>query len=280
MPSSPSAEMHAATHAALRNGEHQQRSFLDGLELKFGPIPLFGTFLLEADAYLRRHGILLSFGNIAAITSTNAKNSNSWGRFAPQLDSGIVKLSDAESYCLVGHSPLGSVVAIQGGRIYDTGPRTLHDIAHDRTMYYGDEKPPLDGYTCTLTAPSAHLISNRYVYSGGLWVHPNYRGAKLAALLPRMSRVYAMSLWNTNYTYAFIGEKMANSPLLGLYGYRSVEPLYVVKENGNPFYTGYLMWMGREELIQDISNFMSSGFLEADAQVGNRGRDHIHRAAG
>ncbi len=297
MPPSPSKAPHRAVaptqatppHASasdlrtsdLRTSDRLKiRSFLDGLELQFGPIRLFGNFLLEADGYLRRHGISLSFDNINSITSTHARNQETWGRFAPQLDTNIVSLSNSESYCMVGRSSLGQTVAVQGGRIYDTGTRSLADIAADRSIYYGRETPPAGGFSCTLTAPSADIISDRYVYSGGLWVHPNFRGAKLAGLLPRMSRVYAMSLWNTQFTYAFIGEKMARSPLLGLYGYTSVEADYLVFEDGKLFYNGHLMWMDQATLVDDITNFMSSGFFETNGHVGHGARDDVHRAAG
>ena len=161
----------------------------------------------------------------------------------------------------------GAIVTAQAGRIYDTGARFLKDIADDRSLYYGDDPPPAGGLTCNLTAPSASRIGGRLVYSGALWVHPSHRGRKLAAILPRVSRVYALGRWNTNFTFAFIGAAMAKSPLLGLYGYKRVEPSYTFFENGQPIYTGSLMWMDAAELAHDIEDFVSSEFFEGDGAV-------------
>lgn len=148
------------------------------------------------------------------------------------------------------------IVAAQAGRVYDVGNKTLLDIALDRSMYYGDLAPPANGITCELTAPGARTIRGTFVYSGGLWVHPDYRGYKLAAILPRVSRCIALGRWNTSFTHAFIGQKMAQSPLLQFYGYRRVDPSYTFYEDFRPVYTGYLMWMDRDELIDDIEQFV------------------------
>lgn len=230
-------------------------SFIEGLRLDYGAIPMMSRFLLKADALVRKRGIHLSFDTINKLAELNAENFDSWGRFAPQLDTRVGDLGSDDAYCLIGRNDSGAIVAAQAGRVYQTSDRTLQNIAEDRSLYYGRSTPPAGGLTCTLTSPGAKVISNRFVYSGGLWVHPDYRGHKLAGILPRVSRCYALGRWNTQFTFAFIGEKMASSQLFGLYGYERIEPSYTFFESGNPVYTGSLMWMTTDELLRDLADF-------------------------
>ena len=246
---------------------YSQTSFLEGLRLDYGPVPSLSLFLLKSETYLRNCGIQLSLDSIATIAAKNAREFASWGRFAPQLDTRLVNISDQDSYSMVGRDQAGNIVATQAGRVYDTGSRSLKDIADDRSLYYGVEPPPCNGLTCELTAPAAAMMRGRLVYSGALWVHPSFRGQKVASILPRASRAYALGRWNTDYTFAFIGAAMASSPLLSMYGYRRVEPSYTFYEAGQPIYTGALMWMGTEELVTDLEEFGSSGFFEVDGSV-------------
>ena len=239
------------------------RSFLEGLRLDHAAVPQLGRFLLRADAMLRHRGIWLSFGGIEQLAQLNAAHYDTWGRFAPQLDMRVADLGGDDAYCLIGHNAAGEIVAAQAGRVYHTETRTLQDIAEDRSLYSGRSRPPTRGLTCTLSAPGASKISERFVYSGGLWVRPDHRGHKLAGLLPRISRAYALGRFDTDYTFAFIGEQMAASPLYRLYGYPRSEPSYTFFEDGRPIYTGSLMWMTRVELLTDLAHFDEDALVAA-----------------
>jgi hypothetical protein len=253
---------------AAEPGASQDRvPFVEGLRLDYGRVPQIARFLLQADAFVYRAGIALAFEPLPALAELNAAQFETWGRFAPQLDTRIAPVPAGSSYCLIGRNGEGKIVAAQAGRVYEAGPKTLFDIAVDRSMYYGELEPPPNGITCELTAPGAQVISGTFVYSGGLWVHPDYRGHRLAAILPRVSRCIALGRWNTSFTHAFIGEKMANSPLLQFYGYKRVEPSYTFYEDGRPIYTGLLMWMDRDELIDDVEQFTRHQLPALDASL-------------
>ncbi len=249
-----------------------RRPFLEGLRLDYGNVPALARFLLSADAYVQRAGIALSFEPITALAELNAAQYESWGRFAPQLDTRVAPIPAASSYCLIGRSDEGVIVAAQAGRVYDVGNKTLLDIALDRSMYYGDLAPPANGITCELTAPGARTIRGTFVYSGGLWVHPDYRGYKLDAVLPRVSRCIAVGRWNASYTYSFISQEMIKNQLLPFYEYPRLEPSYTFYENGRPIYTGLLMWMDQAELIDDADHFGRHGLPTIDGMFRHRDR--------
>ena len=255
-------------------------SFLEGLRLDHGPVQQIGHFLLHADRYVRESGIALRFAPISTIVNINEANQASWGSFAPMLDTRNAELSEHNSYCLVGQSASGAVVATQAGRIYDVGNRTLKDLADDQSLYFGEGHIPTpDQPRCQLEAAAARKISGCLVYSGALWVHPNFRGRKLAAILPRISRAYALGHWGTRFTFAFVSRQILESPLFSMYGYSNVEPGYSIWLRDEKFYEGSLMWMDSEELVRDMMEFAAANLSEINRDIGLGGSQHKSSAA-
>ena len=155
-------------------------------------------------------------------------------------------------------------------------------MADDQSLYFGDGRAPqCDQPRCKLDAPAAEGITGCMVYSGALWVHPEFRGHRLAEILPRMSRAYALGRWNTDYTFAFVSDQLLNSPLFRMYGYKSVAKGYSIWLHDEKIYEGSLMWMDRTELVRDMSLFCSANFAaQIDGAVGTGGRQHKLLAAG
>lgn len=160
------------------------------------------------------------------------------------------------------------MVFAQGGRIYDTGLQTLQDIANDQSFFYADGRIP---GPCEpqiqLFAPAASGISGRFVYSGALWVRPDCRGRRLARLLPRISRAYALSRWNTAHTIALVSDQIANSPLLQMYGYSKVQPGFRISGLMAHDMVGSLMWMDADELAADLSRFLADDLPQINTAV-------------
>ena len=235
----------------------QYHSFLTEIEISHGPAQLLGQFFLRADTAVRRRGIVLEFAPIQDLVRVNEKNFATWGNMAQTLDSRHGAIGRDEAYCLLGKNSNGEVVAAQAGRLYDLRSRTLKDIADDATLYYGTGPRPNSPISCSMTSPSASQIRGLVVYSGALWVRPDYRGQQLAAFLPRISRAYALATWGTDYTIAFMSSEISASPLRASYGYKSIEPSYTVFKDGNVIYRGNLAWMRADELAVDLFEFSS-----------------------
>lgn len=197
------------------------------------------------------------------------------------LDGRLSAISEAMSYCLLGRSRAGEIVASQAGRIYQLGNRSLSDIVEDHSFFYGEGGAPSLGQpTCELWAPAAKRIHGTIVYSGALWVRPDHRGHRLAKILPRISRSYALARWNTAFTVAFIGEKLAQSPLLAMYGYTKVESGFRIAQLEGSEMTGSLMWMDREELAADLARYLAEGLAQFDGTVAQSDGEHQTPAVG
>ncbi len=243
---------------------NRSRSFLTELTIDHGPAQLLGQFFLRADSAVRGRGITLVFGAIEELIEVNQANAGSWGMFAQTLDVRHGNIGSHESYCLLGLNEQGDVVAAQAGRMYDLRGRSLKDIADDGSLYYGAGPRPVAALSCTMTAPSAVNVTGRIVYSGALWVHPDYRGKQLAAFLPRVSRAYALARWGTDYTIAFMSPEIAVSPLRASYGYKNVEPGYAVHLDNKTIFEGHLAWMNSETLTADLFEFSSTLLTQID----------------
>ena len=243
--------------------------------------PCLVVFFLQAEAYVKSAGIKLAFAPLAEAAAVQARNVSSWALFPPMLDCRLSAIAPERSYGLIGYGEDGEVVCAQGGRIYETGDASLADIIADQSFFYGPghEKGP-EQPGCSITAPAAAHIKGRFVYSGALWVHPDYRGNRLAAILPRISRAYALAKWNTEYTIALVSHKIAASPLLQMYGYNRIEPDFRIWNLGPTAMTGCLMWMDQDELAADLASFMASNLAQIDsAIVDGRGQDQPASAA-
>jgi GNAT superfamily N-acetyltransferase len=261
-----------ATHSASFNENLSGApSFLRKLRLSHGPIQQLAKFLLDADNEMRATGIALELADISLIREIHSANADSWISYAPTLDARYADLTDRNSYCFIGRDPAGRAVTVQAGRIYDTGARSLADIAADQSLYYSDNRQPSHNEPrCTLTSPSAVSITGTLVYSGALWVHPDYRGNGLAGLLPRLSRAYALGVYGTNTTFAFVSDAIRPSALFKHYGYNNIEPAYRIIQAGETFYEGSLMWMETSELARDLARYTSQNAKVGPSKTGGR----------
>lgn len=275
MPKSLSANAQSLAATVAPANSPARPSFVESLRIDYGPASLLGRFFLYADNLVYEHGIVLEFAPIAEAWRAQIANRSSWALFPPMLDGRLSQISNAMSYCLLGRNRAGDIVASQAGRIYDLGRRSFGDIVQDQSFFYGEGGVPQLGQPiCELWAPAAKRISGTIVYSGALWVRPDHRGHRLARILPRISRSYALAKWNTAFTVAFIGEKLAQSPLLAMYGYTKIEPGFRIRHLEGTEMTGALMWMDREELAADLACFMADGLAQIDGAVGQGDREH------
>jgi len=56
-------------------------------------------------------------------------------------------------------------------------------------------------------------IGGRLAHTGGLWVHPRWRGTGLSWLLPRLIRVLALQLWQIDFSTGLVFEQLQRTGL-------------------------------------------------------------------
>jgi hypothetical protein len=170
--------------------------------------------------------------------------------------------------CIVCRNHLGEIVAIQGERLFRAGGRTLKDLVDGGELFDSDlSDDQAEIGRCEITAPGASIIRGNISYCGGLWVHPDYRSLRLASILPRLTRAWAVAHWNADYSIGFLKPDVAATDLGRRYGYPRAEAAFRFYSRSVLDYDGVILWMTRDELIAEIPRFLAQYASEIDAAV-------------
>jgi hypothetical protein len=228
------------------------------LKIKYGPVGLLGRFFLWADTAARDRGVTLSFGSPQELSEANRGNSDSWRPLVPVFDEALSGVTPETVFVLIGRDKGGQVVATQAARLYDWPETSLKDEANSLRMFYADSvAASARGDRCEITAPVAEKITGRVVFSGGVWYRPDFRGKDLATILPRISRAYAFTRWNSDFTIGWMADAVIAGGMAERVGYTKLEhscielvasPLGEVR--------CALGWMQPDELLADLAAIM------------------------
>jgi hypothetical protein len=248
------------------NHQETNTEFLGKLRGSFGPPRLFRQFFFLAEAEARARGVRLSFGTFDDLVETNRRNIETWSQLVRVFDSSIAPIPADRAFCILGRDSVGRIVATQAARVYDTSSSNLRDLMQGLQLFFPDTLTPeiAAREKCEVSAPSAAHLQGRIVYSGGGWYHPDYRGCQLSAILPRISRAYALARWNSDYTVTFVADALVARGVVARYGYTNIEWGVRSSANGRVYYEGHLAWMGRAQLISDLSRFVRAGGTQID----------------
>src|SRR5712672_1365688 len=194
------------------------------LKIKYGPVGLLGRFFLWADTAARDRGVTLSFGSLQELSEANRGNSDSWRPLVPVFDEALSGVTPETVFVLIGRDKGGQVVATQAARLYDWPETSLKDEANSLRMFYADSvAASVRGDRCEITAPVAEKITGRVVFSGGVWYRPDFRGKDLATILPRISRAYAFTRWNSDFTIGWMADAVIAGGMAERVGYTKLE---------------------------------------------------------
>ena len=250
-------------------------SFLDALVIDYGPLQLLGRFFAAMDSACAERGVSLSLEKIEAASHIQAMNTDSWHSFPPMLDTRIAAIDDASGYCFVGRNVLGAAVAVMAGRIYDGTNLTLGEIVADQSFIYGKAPVVVGGPRFEISAESSEHVTTPFSYIGALWVHPTFRGAQLARLLPMLTRAYALAKWNIKFDVGLVNDAMAVAGMGSVYGYSNSEKGFrSYGLPGNEIVTGEVLWMGSGELIEQLREFLSTRLSQVDSGRVDRTADY------
>jgi hypothetical protein len=230
------------------------------LRIEHGPINLLGRYFLMADTAARDRGVTLYFASMQDLVDINQANADSWRPLVPIFDAVLGGVTAETGFAIIGRDKEGQVVATQGARFYDWTNSTLLNEARSLRMIYADPDAAIArGDRCAIATPAAITISGRVVFSGAGWYRRDYRGKGLAHILPRISRAYALTRWNTDFTISFMGDAVLAGGMADRTGYTRIEPSCVdlVASPLGPLRCG-LVWMPRHELIADLEFVMDS----------------------
>jgi hypothetical protein len=233
---------------------------LSNLKMTHGPASLLGRFFLRADTAARERGVTLYFAALEDLIEANRANSDSWRPLVPIFDPALGGATAETAFVILGRNEAGDVVATQAARFYDWTATTLLEEACSLRMFFADpEAAAARGDRCEVTTPVAATISGRVVFSGAGWYRRDYRGKGLATILPRISRAYAFTRWNTEYTISVMGDGVIAGGMADRTGYTRIE-LSCVDLLASPLgaIRCGLVWMPSDEMIADLEAIMDA----------------------
>ncbi len=263
----PDTQVPSQSHAPAVSGTE----FLTALKLDHGPISRLGYFFLKADTAARDRGISLSFGTPQEFARANEQNRDSWRPLISIFDPETGGFSEQNGFCILGRNRQGVVVATQAARFYDLDGTSFYDAASDLSLYFADPAAALaQGASCVVTSQATRNITGRVVFSGGGWYHPQYRGRLLSCILPRISRAYAFSRWNSDFTVSMMAEGVIKGGMAQRCGYTNIEWDVSIRN----FSVGDLrlafVWMDTLQMLADLETFLSSFDAQVDGTVEQR----------
>jgi hypothetical protein len=259
----------SSRQAERRNKLAVYKSFTEEIRIDHGPHEILGRFFLNVDTLIRSRGLLASFAPARQFVETNEAHFDTWGPLIPLLDARHARFAEEDVICVVCRDGRGDIVAIQGERLFRAGRRTLADLVDSGEFFDSDLDDPLAEFgRCEITAPGAKIVKGRISYCGGLWVHPDYRSLRLAAILTRLTRAWAVAHWNAQYSIGFLKPDVATTDLGRRYGYPRFETAFRFYSRGSLAYDGGILWMTQKELIGDLERFLADYASEIDAGVG------------
>ncbi|SDR45179.1 hypothetical protein SAMN05519103_03310 [Rhizobiales bacterium GAS113] len=230
---------------------------LDGIELKHGPANLLRRFFSRADQETKGRGVSLSFASLDDLVEVNKSNSETWRPLFPIFNPNLSGITSETGFALLGRDSSGEVVVTQAARFYDWDDACLFDEVTSLRMFYADTKAAFErGDRCEIATPIAHGISGHVVFSGGGWYRRDYRGKGFSVILPRISRAYAFTRWNSDFTISIMADAVVAGGMAQRCGYTNIE-LGTVDFVGSPLgaVRGALVWMGSKQLLSDLDAF-------------------------
>jgi hypothetical protein len=247
-------------------------SLVEQITFVHGPRDLFRQYASIADERARDLGLRLRIStDFEKLVAINTQHRDSWSNLIPIFNPAYSHLNAGNAFLIEGIDEQGDTVATSAGRLYDFGERSLAGELHSLRVFYAEPAPFVArGESVELAAPAAEHICGRTMFSGSVWVHPHYRRHGLTRTIPRLTRSYALTVWNPPVFWMIIEPEVDEVGVTRAYGSWDFEGTLEFRV---PTWRGdmkvLLYTMGQTTLIRDI---MSSVYGRNLASV--RRRDH------
>lgn len=199
---------------------YSPRRLLDQITLVHGPHDMLERFFRHADATARRCGVRLRLhSDFDRLLEVNERYRASWSPLTPIFHPAYSNLRIDGAFWIEGVDDGGETVLTNAGRLYDWHGTTLGDELRSLRVFFEDPAPHLAaGDFARVDAPSADRISGRVVFTGAMWVRPDYRRRGLTKIVPRITRLYAFTRWGNPLFWAFIEPDLHEIGVTRAYG--------------------------------------------------------------
>jgi hypothetical protein len=245
------------------------RSLLDQITVLHGPHKLLGRYFPIAVQQARALGVELrlttDFERIQAIRQRHADTPV---MTAPHFDPTQSAFHPNTACWLEGVDAAGDTVLTHGMRRFHWPRTTLKEEVEALRVHYRDPAPHLAaGESVTLDCPSANRITGLTALAGAMWVRSDYRRRGLTRIVPRISRTYAFTRWDTSFTWGFMRPHLHEGGASRAYGRYTVEAgMRVNLAFWKPF-DALLLWMSRDTLLAEIAEIVAQRSTDLSRRI-------------
>jgi hypothetical protein len=199
---------------------YNPRRLLDQITLIHGPHDVLSQYFFIADTAARDCGVRLRLRtDFERLIDLNEQNRDSWPPLSPIFNPMLSNLRIDTAFWIEGIDETGETVATNAGRLYHWPDTTLADELRSLRVFYEDPEPHIAaGESVQVTAPSANKIRGEAVFTGAMWVRPDYRRHGLTKIIPRISRTYAYTRWGNPLFWALIEPDLHRIGVTRAYG--------------------------------------------------------------
>jgi len=227
----------------------------DAVTVQGGPVEDIAMFLLLADQTARDRGIRLRVRrDLDALVDLNRREvaRGNWYPLFPLFDPTQDRVDESNFYWISGTNDDGETVVAQAGRLFQWDDRGVEPLIARLLYPNQDPHPPV-----VLDDVAKQGVAGTVCFSGSTWFHPDYRRLGLSRILPRISRVFAYSQWQTDWTISVIKRELVELNIATAYGYSDVQ--LGIQVPGHPLgdLDISLVRMPRSELLSDVVRFVA-----------------------
>lgn len=255
------------------------RGIVEQMGLAHGPRDLIARYINFADHAARDLGLRLRLSwDFERLVALNQQHRDSWEPLSPIFNPKYNALCRDNAFIIEGTDELGRTVMTSAGRLYDHGDRSIADELRSLRVFYDDPAPQIAaGETVEVTAPTAEHLCGRVMFSGSVWVRPDYRRRGLTKIIPRLTRSYAFTRWNTPVFWAGISHNLDQIGVTRAYGSWHVEErIRTHMPSWCADHDILFLSMGQATLIRDIAGSVEAYELRTgtsrwiDSAIANR----------
>lgn len=236
---------------------HRRDRFISSVRIDRGPTDLLARFFIAADAALAAAGVDLHVGTFEELVEVNRANRDSWLPLNPTFDPMNGLVDSASAFVLLGTDATGTVVATTALKLFDWQATTLKIEAESLRLFFADPATMApDDTTCSVTAPSASIITGRVGYGGAQWVHPDFRKKRLPPILSRLIRALAYARWQVDLVCGISSLKLIGRGYTDRGGYVHMEPSIHFTNPALGLPAAGLAWITAAETLEDLRGFL------------------------
>lgn len=225
-------------------------------------------FVRRTMAWLERRGFVLTVESDMRGWADLMRSAPRIAGVNPTYDPAQSHLTPANAFWLRLQQN-GRTIACSANRFFRTDD--LLDLIRSMRIWHDARPLLLEPPFPVVVPPSFPRVAGRVGHSGGLWVHPDFRGQGLSRVLPRLIRVLALRHYDEDWHSTLVNDSLLASGVpRRAYGYTRWEK--VVDAHVPAVGRHEVVWLGlmdREEMFACMAGDIEWLGAEGDDNVGH-----------